>query len=111
MRSSESGPSLWTIWGEMREGFGRLEAAIVTNDKHHRQRQDDMRRETLDLLGRLERRLDGQPKPGFDLDIGKMVRRAPLWVLSKLWPPSVVAALGYMGVKTPAWLSALLAAF
>lgn len=48
------GPSLWWMWGEMKEAFGRLEHGLLASH----QRQDDMRREVLMHIKRLDQRLD-----------------------------------------------------
>lgn len=81
------GPTLWWVWGDLRQALSRLE-----------QGQHDMRREHLYLAKRLEQRLEGKKK-------GRWA-----WLAHIPWDRIVVflaGALGALGWIKPQWIKLL----
>lgn len=83
------GPTLWWVWGDLKQALGRLE-----------QGQVDMRREFQFQLRRVDQRLDARTE-----------RRTPLrWAMRLPWDRIlgfVAGGLGVMGYLKPEWVRLL----
>lgn len=99
-----SGPTLWGMWGEMRQAFGRLEAMTLANRQamrdgveHVYRRQDDMRRELLGHVIRIERKMDREPSL-----LRRLTRRYGMAALQL-----ALYAAGAAGLINPQWVRML----
>jgi hypothetical protein len=106
-----NGPDPWAIW----ERLIRLEVHVEHLSQRRQEhlewlqkRQDDMRRETLEHLGHLERRMTEQRPASSGLDFLGFIKKAP-WRLMG-WGIQLVAATG-LGWYLPGWLKAVIAHF
>jgi hypothetical protein len=89
------GPSLWWVWGEMKQAFGRLEQGLHATHA----RQDDMRREILTHIRAVNQRLDKKPK-----------RHGLAWLAHVPWDRIVLflcSVLGTLGWVKPEWIKML----
>lgn len=103
MQSADgSGQILW-MWGEIQKALGRLETGQLANRQTvldqgiaMRQRQDDMRREIMTHIARLDRR--------------EGVRRRMGWLRHVPWDRVLIflaTSLGALGWVKPEWIRLL----
>lgn len=100
------GPSLWWVWGEMRQAFGRLESLTIGNReamleqaRHLQLRQDDLRREWLVHMRQMQKRLEKPEKVS-----------SLAWVAHIPWDRVLAllgTVLGAIGWLKPQWVKML----
>ncbi len=90
------------LWGRIQREFGQLGAEVRGLGQHLGQRQDDMRREVMTHIDRLDQRVSElQQPPG---------RKAMSWARLIPWDKIAflaISALGAMGWIKPAWVRLL----